>query len=192
MTNDPREVEIISRLRKQYAGMTDIQLKEIYNKFVSVSTLLYKISNLESEIENLKEQIDKKYSRKESLIYLIFSVIIVISLFYFDKLEFTVFVLLMYFVNGISKEITKSKNEILLNLKNTQKYQLEQECINYGYEINELEYLVKEIRKNPWMINSYDYFFKEINCWIFHKVSEEHDIRDDIEHLLSVENRYKK
>ena len=49
--------------------------------------------------------------------------------------------------------------------------------------------LVKEIRKNPWMINSYDYFFKEINCWIFHKISEEHDVRDDIEHLLSVENK---
>lgn len=191
MTNNRLE-KISSELRKNYEDMSEIELTEIYKKFQKVSTTLYRVSELETEIDSLKESISSKSSRTENLIYLIVFGLVTISLFYFDKIEYTVIVMFVYFTNEIFKEIRKNKSELLLNLKNTQKYQLELECITYGFEMGEIEYLVKEIKKIPMMMNDYEYFFKDINTSIFYGLTKERDVRSDIEHLLTTENKYYK
>lgn len=181
--------KLSSELRKKYEVMSDIELTEIYTKFQKVSTTLYRVSELETEIDSLKDSISSKNSRTENLIYLIVFSLVTLSLFYFDKIEYTVIVMFVYFTNEIFKEIRKNKSELLLNLKNTQKYQLQLECITYGFEMGQIEYLVREIKKIPMMMNDYEYFFKDINTSIFYELSRERDVRSDIEHLLTTENK---
>jgi hypothetical protein len=191
MTNNRLE-EISSELRKNYEDMSEIELTEIYKKFQKVSTTLYRVSELETEIDSLKDSISLKSNRTENFIYLVVFGLVTISLIYFDKIEYTVIVMFIYFTNEILKEIRKNKNELLLNLKNTQKYQLQLECITFGFEMGEIEYLVKEIKKIPMMMNDYEYFFKDINTSIFYGLTKERDVRSDIEHLLTTENKYYK
>lgn len=190
--NENKIDKLSSELINKFGEMTEDELKEIYKKFQKISTILYRISELEREIENLKESISSKRSKKEILIYLIISLIVIISLFYFDKIEYTLIVLFIYYSSEIEKDIRKNKNELLLNLKNTQKYQLQVECLTFGFEMNHIEYLVKEINKIPMMMNDIEYFFKEINTSIFYELSRERNVRSDIEYLLTTENTYYK
>lgn len=184
--------QVSNELKNKFKDMSEIELTEIYKKFQKVSTTLYRVSELETEIDNLKESISSKSSRTENLIYLLVFGLITISLFYFDKIEYTVIVMFIYFTNEVFKEIRKNKNELLLNLKNTQKYQLQLECLTFGFEMSQIESLVREIKKIPMMMNDYEYFFKDINTSIFYELSRERDVRSDIEHLLTTENKYYK
>ena len=77
-------------------------------------------------------------------------------------------------------------------LKNTQKYQLQLECLIYGFEMNDIEGLVRDIKKIPRMMDNYDYFFKDINRRILYELNWEKDVRSNIEHLLITENKYYK
>ena len=192
MTEMTRLEQVSNELKNKFKDMSEIELTEIYKKFQKVSTTLYRVSELETEIDNLKESISSKSSRTENLIYLLVFGLITISLFYFDKIEYTVIVMFIYFTNEVFKEIRKNKNELLLNLKNTQKYQLQLECLTFGFEMSQIESLVREIKKIPMMMNDYEYFFKDINTSIFYELSRERDVRSDIEHLLTTENKYYK
>jgi hypothetical protein len=58
--------------------------------------------------------------------------------------------------------------------------------------MSHIESLVREIKKIPMIMNDYDYFFKDINTSIFYELSRERDVRNDIEYLLTTENRYNK
>lgn len=187
-----RQERVTSELKKKFDDMSETELTQIYKKFQKVSTILYRVSEIETEIDSLKELITSKTSRTEDLVYLIIFGLVTISLFYFDKIEYTVIVMFIYFTNEILKEIRKNKNELLLNLKNTQKYQLQLECLTYGFEMNEIESLVKEIKKIPKMMDNYDYFFKDINRRILYELNLEKDVRSNIEHLLTTENEYYK
>lgn len=187
-----KEEKVTSELKKKFDDMSETELTEVYKKFQKVSTILYRVSELETEIDNLKESITLKSSRTQDLIYLIIFGLVTISLFYFDKIEYTVIVMFIYFSNEIFKEIRKNKSELLLNLKNTQKYQLQLECLIYGFEMNDIEGLVRDIKKIPRMMDNYDYFFKDINRRILYELNWEKDVRSNIEHLLMTENKYYK
>jgi len=192
MTEMTKEEKVTSELKKKFDDMSETELTEVYKKFQKVSTILYRVSELETEIDNLKESITLKSSRTQDLIYLIIFGLVTISLFYFDKIEYTVVVMFIYFSNEIFKEIRKNKSELLLNLKNTQKYQLQLECLIYGFEMNDIEGLVRDIKKIPRMMDNYDYFFKDINRRILYELNWEKDVRSNIEHLLITENKYYK
>jgi hypothetical protein len=192
MTEMTKEEKVTSELKKKFDDMSETELTEVYKKFQKVSTILYRVSELETEIDNLKESITLKSSRTQDLIYLIIFGLVTISLFYFDKIEYTVIVMFIYFSNEIFKEIRKNKSELLLNLKNTQKYQLQLECLIYGFEMNDIEGLVRDIKKIPRMMDNYDYFFKDINRRILYELNWEKDVRSNIEHLLMTENKYYK
>ena len=192
MTKSTQTEKLSSELLNNYRDMSENELSEIHKKFQKVSIILYRASELEREIDNLKESLSTKKSKKYIYIYLIISVLVIISLFYFDKIEYTLIILFMYYSSETEKDIRKNKNELLLNLKQTEKYQLQLECLTYGFEMNDIEYLVREIKKIPTMMNEYDYFYKVINTSIFYKLSREKDVRSDIEHLLTTENSYLK
>jgi len=192
MTETTRTEKLSSELLNNYKDMSESELKEIYKKFQKVSTTLYRASQLDREIDNLKESLSTKKSRKYIFIYLLISILVIISLFYFDKIEYTLIILLMYYSSETEKDIRKNKNELLLNLKETEKYQLQLECLTYGFEMNDIEYLVREIKKIPTIINEYDYFYKVINTSILYELSRERDVRGDIENLLTTENSYLK
>lgn len=192
MTETTRTEKLSSELLNNYRDMSENELTEIHKKFQKVSTTLYRVSELDREIDNLKESLSTKKSRKYISIYLIISILVIISLFYFDKIEYTIIILFIYYSSETEKDIRKNKNELLLNLKETEKYQLQLECLTYGFEMNHIEYLVREIKKIPTIMNDYDYFFKVINTSIFYELSRERDVRSDIEHLLTTENSYLK
>jgi hypothetical protein len=192
MTKSTQTEKFSSELLKKYKDMSENELTEIYKKFQRVSTTLYRVSELDTEIDNLKELLSNKSSKTTNIIYLVIFILITISLFYFDKIEYTLIVLLIYFTSEIEKDIRKNKNELLINLKNTQKYQLQLECLTYGFEMNHIESLVREIKKIPSIMNDSEYFYKDINTSIFYELSRERDVRNDIEYLLTTENRYNK
>ncbi len=192
MTKSTQTEKLSSELLNNYRDMSENELSEIHKKFQKVSIILYRASELDREIDNLKESLSTKKSRKYILIYLVISILVIISLFYFDKIEYTLIILFMYYSVETEKDIRKNKNELLLNLKETEKYQLQLECLTYGFEMSHIESLVREIKKIPMIMNDYDYFFKDINTSIFYELSRERDVRNDIEYLLTTENRYNK
>lgn len=182
---DERLIKIEKNLRYKIEHSTNEELSEIYTKFKKISTLLIRISQLDIEIENLKKNTTSIYSRKEYVIYLVLFLIVVISLFHFDKIEYTIFVFFLYFSHEFDKKIDKSSNQQLLELKKSEKYQLLLNCISYRFEINEIEFLSKKIKEIPEILDSYDYFYSEINIEILNRIIENEDIRKHLHHLTN-------
>ena len=191
--NDKEErlIKIKKNLKYKIDHSSNEEISEIYNSFKKVSTLLLRISRLDEEIEILKKKTTSIYSRKENIIYLILFVIVVLSLFHFDKIEYTIFVFFLYFSYEIDKKIDKSSNQSLLEMKISEKYQLQLECISYRFEMNEIEFLSKKIKDIPQVLDSYDYFYSDINIEILNRVVETEDVKKHIHHLISTESSFR-
>lgn len=191
--NDKEErlIKIKKNLKYKIDHSSNEEISEIYNSFKKVSTLLLRISRLDEEIEILKKKTTSIYSRKENIIYLILFVIVVLSLFHFDKIEYTIFVFFLYFSYEIDKKIDKSSNQSKLEMKISEKYQLQLECISYRFEMNEIEFLSKKIKDIPQVLDSYDYFYSDINIEILNRVVETEDVKKHIHHLISTESSFR-
>jgi hypothetical protein len=188
---EERLIKIKKNLKYKIDHSSNEEISEIYKSFKKVSTLLFRISRLDEEVEILKKKTTSIYSRKETIIYLILFVIVVLSLFHFDKIEYTIFVFFLYFSYEVDKKIDKSSNQSLLEMKISEKYQLQLECISYRFEMNEIEFLSMRIKEIPEMLDSYDYFYSEINIEILNRVVETEDVKKHIHHLISTESSFK-
>lgn len=191
MSDTSRRDKVISDLKEKFEHLSEVELTDIYKRFQKVSTLLYRISELDRELDTLKDKISSPKSRRDNLVYLGLFSAVLFSLYYFDKLEYTVLVMFVYFTSVIIDYVERSKRELLMDLKKSEKYQLELECITFGFELNDVEYLSKKIKEIPMIMNNLEYFFKDINSSIFYELCRERDVRSDIDYLLSTENRYK-
>jgi hypothetical protein len=185
---DERLIKIKKNLKYKIDHSSNEEISEIYKSFKKISTLLLRISRLDEEIDNVKKKTTSIYSRKENIIFLILFVIVVISLFHFDKIEYTIFVFLLYFSHEVDKKIDKSSNQSLLEMKISEKYQLQLECISYRFEMNEIEFLSKRIKEIPQVIDTFDYFYSEINIEILNRIVETEDVKKHIHHLISSES----
>ena len=188
---DERLIKITKNLKYKIEHSSKEEISEIYKLFKKISTLFLRISRLDEEIENLKKKSTSIYSKKGNIIYLVLFVVVVISLFHFDKIEYTVFVFLLYFSHEVDKKIDRSSNQSLMEMKISEKYQLQLECISYRFEMNEIEFLSKRIKEIPEVIDSYDYFYSEINIEILNRLVETEDVRKHIHHLISTESSFR-
>ena len=188
---DERLLKITKNLKYKIEHSSNEEISEIYKLFKKVSTLFLRISRLDEEIENLKKKTTSIHSKKENIIYLILFVVVVISLFYFDKIEYTIFVFLLYFSYEVDKKIDRSSNQSLMEIMISEKYQLQLECISYRFEMNEIEFLSKRIKEIPVVLDSFDYFYSDINIEILNRLVETEDVRKHIHHLISTESSFR-
>lgn len=191
--NDKEErlLRITERVKSRIENSSSSELSDVYTKFKKISSLLLRISQLDGEIENVKKKTLSNRNVKNNLIQLILFIVVVTSILYFESIEYTVFVFFLYFAYEVDKKIDKNSNQLLLELKNTEKNQLQLECISYRFEINEIEYLSKQISEIPEVLDSFSYFYKNINIPIFDRIFESEDIKKDIQHLITSESPFK-
>jgi hypothetical protein len=188
---DERLIRIEKNLKYKIEHSSVHELSEIYTKFKKISTLLIRISRLDEEIDSLQSKTKSIYSKKENIIYLMIFIVTVISMFYFDKFEYTIFIFFLYFSHEVDKKIDKSSNQQLLELKKSEKYQLQLECISYRFEMNEIEFLSKQIKLIPEILDSYSFFYSKINIEILNRVFETEDTRKHLHHLITTESSYR-
>jgi hypothetical protein len=187
--NDKNE-KLAQELKHKFDNLNSSQLKEIYQNFQNLSSILYRISDLKIDLEKLKNK-SKSSSKLENSIYLVISLLVILSLFYFDKIEYTIFVMFIYFTHEIDRKNEMNKNEILISQKENEINSLVTDCFKYHLEISETNYLSDEIKKQQKYINPTEYFYSEINSLILRKLTEKYSEKENLEYFISVQDEYK-
>jgi hypothetical protein len=179
--------EIIDSVRDKINLLSINDKEKIYKEFVDLSTLLEKLTILKIDIDNIEKSVEDKKSRKSDILYLLLFILSVSVLYFVDKIEITVLVMFIYFIHHNLENTRKYVLENLLLQKKMEFELLGTELLRFRVERTEMEDFLNELQKNPFQINSYTFFYKKINSWIFNKILEEKNTNSHIEYLLNCE-----